>query len=437
MVYHTKMWGERSIASAAVHRYNPDMPAYDQDIAADLLDRFVRYARIETTYDRHADTVPSTPGQWELLRLLEAELRGFEVNDVSIDDHGFLIARLPANREGADSIGFMAHVDTVSDVSGANVDPIVHDRYDGQPIRLAEDVVIDPSAVAALARYVGDTIITSDGTTLLGADDKAGVAEIMSLAKLLIEHEDIAHGEIELIFTPDEETGRGMSHFPIDDLHAVACYTLDGSEEGMIEAECFNASKAEVVFHGVSIHTGTARGKLVNANSMLGMFLASLPRTESPEATDGRYGFYAPIESFGSVESARCSLILRDFDADELARRERAVRGIAAAVEAAFPGGRAEVEIEKQYENMRMYLEADPRVVSLLEEAIRATGIEPVQHLIRGGTDGARLSALGVPTPNIFTGGHSYHSRSEWAALPAMVRAVVAMRHLCELWAEA
>ena len=406
-------------------------------IAADLLERFVRYARIETTSDRHSEVVPSTPGQMDLLRLLESELQGFGLADVGMDENGFLIARIPGNHAAAETIGFMAHVDTVSDVPGVNVQPIVHERYDGGRIELSDGVVIDPVEDEVLARYVGETIVTSDGTTLLGADDKAGVAEIMGLAKLLSSDSPIKHGEIELIFTPDEETGRGMDQFPRDRIKSVACYTLDGSEEGMIETECFNASRVELTFHGVSIHTGTARGMLVNAVSMLGMFVRMLPRNESPEATDGRYGFYAPIEAYGTVERSGCTVLLRDFDAQELERRSKAVRSFAAAVEAAYPGGRVEVEEQKQYENMRTYLERDCRVVSLLEEAIRKTGIEPKSHLIRGGTDGSRLSEMGVPTPNIFTGGHNYHSRKEWAALPAMVRAVQTLIHLCELWADA
>ena len=403
-------------------------------IETQLLERFLRYVRIETTSDRHADTIPSTPGQWELLRLLESELREMGVEDVKLDDNGFLVARIPANTNSTETIGFMSHVDTVSDVSGAGVDPQVHENYDGAPIRVSGDLSIDPATNPDLSRYVGETIVTTNGKTLLGADDKAGVAEMMTLASLLIDDSSLRHGEIELIFTPDEETGKGMDYVPKDRVRSVACYTLDGSEEGVIETECFEAAKADVVCTGISIHTGTARGKLVNAISMMSSFLGMLPRSESPEATDNRFGFYAPIEMRGSVERSSCTILLRDFDGKTLERRSAAIRAFGAAVESAYPGGKVEIEISRQYANMRSYLDADERIVSRLEEAVRMTGIEPETRVIRGGTDGSRLSEMGIPMLNIFIGGHSYHSRSEWAALSVMVRAVETVINLCELW---
>ena len=288
----------------------------------------------------------------------------------------------------------------------------------------------------ALASRKGDTIITSDGTTLLGADDKAGVAEIVTAVDWLITHPEIEHGVVEIIFTPDEETGRGMDSFPKEKLESVCCYTLDGDVEGAIETECFNAEKATITFQGVPIHPGTARGKLVNAVTMAAAFAAMLPRNESPEATDGRYGFYLPHEISGNADRTVLTVFLRDFEAGEIDRRKKALQTFAEAVESQFPGGRASVDTFTQYINMRAFFDKNPQVVDLLIEAVRRTGLEPVRKTIRGGTDGARLSEMGIPTPNIFTGGHSYHSRSEWAALGAMASACQVIIHLITLWKE-
>ena len=390
-----------------------------------LLDRFLRYVRIHTTSDRHVDTIPSTPGQWDLLKLLVEELETIGITNPELSGEGYLIARIPATRACGDApvIGFMAHVDTVSDAPGVGVKPILHEDYAGDPIELEDGVVIDPAENDVLASRIGDTIITSDGTTLLGADDKAGVAEIMTAASWMVSHPEFEHGTIELIFTPDEETGRGMDHFPVDKLESICCFTLDGDTEGTIETECFNAEKADVHFEGIAIHAGTARGKLVNAVTMAASFVSMLPRNESPEATDGRYGFYLPLEVGGSNEKAELTLLLRDFDQHEIERRRKTLGFLAKAVEGQFPGGKVQIEYKQQYANMCAYLDREPMVLELLEKAVRATGIEPIRKIIRGGTDGARLSATGIPTPNIFTGGNSYHSRSEWAAVNVMIRA--------------
>ena len=403
-----------------------------------LLDRFPRYARIHTTSDRHSDALPSTPGQWDLLRLLVDELNSIGVKNVDLTDEGYLIATIPASSgfEAAPVVGFMAHVDTVSDAPGENVKPVVHEKYDGTPIILNDGVVIDPAQNEILAGCIGDTIITSDGTTLLGADDKAGVAEIMTAAAWIASNKDFKHGALELIFTPDEETGKGMDKFPAEKLSSRCCYTLDGDVEGTIEAECFHAEKAEVTFSGISIHPGTARGKLVNAVAMAASFVSMLPRNESPEATDERYGFYLPLEIEGTAEKANVTVLLRDFEKAEVERRVDGLRSFASAVEAQYPGGKVEVAVDVQYLNMREYLDQDPDVVGLLKKAVQNAGIEPEEKIIRGGTDGARLSAIGVPTPNIFTGGNSYHSRGEWAALSVMVKAAQVIIHLASLWSE-
>ncbi len=405
-----------------------------------LLERFLRYVGIDTTSDRHSQDSPTTPGQLELARVLAAELRELGLEDVELDGAGFLFAHLESNLAGDVSsppeIGFIAHLDTSDAAPGKDVKPRLHESYDGEPVVLQDGIVLDPGEYPELLRYQGQTIITSDGTTLLGADDKAGLAEIMTAFEYLKKHPEIEHGPIGIYFTPDEEQGLSMQRFPIDKISAKYCYTFDGSEEGAIEAECFEGYKAEMRFVGKSIHTGVARGKLVNAIEMAARFLSLLPGAESPQATDGRYGFYFPLEISGSIEQTTVEIYLRDFEEPEVLRRIEGLRSVARAVEAVFPGGRVKVNTEKQYANLRRFLQDAPEVLEYLEQAIRDTGLEPRHKIIRGGTDGARLSELGVPTPNVFTGGHNYHSREEWAALPAMVRAVQTAVNLCRLWAK-
>ena len=373
-----------------------------------VLERFLRYVRLDTTSDRHSASFPSSPGQLELGRQLAAELRGLGLADARPDEEGFLFVRLPANlppgRAGVPEIALMAHLDTSDSAPGRDVRPVVHERYDGKPIRLEGGVCLDPAEFPQLARYRGRTVITSDGRTLLGADNKAGVAEILTAAEYLLAHPEIPHGEVSLYFTVDEELGTGMLRFPRAKASASYCYTFDGDEEGVVEAECFEGYRAQVTFTGRSIHTGVGRGKLVNAIELAARFLALLPGAESPQATDGRYGFYFPLEITGTLERAAVEIYVRDFEDAEALRRLEALRRIAQAVEAAHPGGRVEVATEKQYSNLRRFLEPVPQVLSLLERAIRETGIEPVRRSIRGGTDGARLSEKGIPTPNVFTG---------------------------------
>jgi len=404
-----------------------------------LLKRFDRYVRVETTSNRNADKVPSTEAQWELLRLLEGELRELGVGDVELDENGYLIARLPANAgtfAATPAIGFMAHVDTAAEAPGSNVRPQIRENYDGSIIVLKDGITIDPAEFPELRDRIGDTIITSDGTTLLGADDKAGVAEIITAVEWLSQNPDTGRGEIEIIFTPDEETGKGMDCFPINKLHSKYCYTFDGDVEGAIEAECFHGYMAVVHIRGVSIHPGKGRGKLMNAVTMASAFVSMLPRNESPEATDGRYGFYCPLEINGSIGRAEIRLLLRDFEYPEIERRSVALRKIAAAVEADFPGSSVEVEIKKQYENMRDHLDREPRALEFLRGAVRLAGMDPVEKEIRGGTDGARLAEMGIPTPNVFTGGANYHSVREWASLQVMRKATETLLNIIRLWAE-
>ena len=398
----------------------------------DLRARLLRYARIHTTSDRHGTQTPSTPGQFDLARLLGDELLAMGLADVSIDEHCYLIARIPGTVDSGQPFGLIAHLDTSPDSSGEGVNPQVHERYDGGTISLGPGHTLEPESSPQLRSYVGDTIITTDGTTLLGADDKAGIAEIMTAIYFLIEHPELPRPPIEVIFTPDEEIGHGMALLSSDALSSGFCYTVDGTDEGGIEAECFTAYKALVHFTGRVVHPGQARGKLANAVTMAGVFLAGLPRSESPEATDGRYGFYCPVEVQASMGSATVELIIRDFEAAEVERRLEFLRSLAASVAGSFPGGAVNVVTEQQYLNMRRAFDQHPEVIVRLQDAIRATGIEPFMESIRGGTDGARLTERGVPTPNLFVGGHNLHGRYEWIALSAMVRAAKTLVNLAQ-----
>jgi tripeptide aminopeptidase len=357
--------------------------------------------------------------------------------DVHTDPHGFVLGTLPATPgyEKAPSVAFLAHVDTAPDAPGEGVKPLVHENYNGSVIRLPAGPVLDPAENPHLLNYVGATLVTSDGSTLLGADDKAGVAEILSAVSWLVAHPELPHPALEVIFTSDEEVGRGTEGFPFGSVKSKVAYTLDGSEEGGIENECYNAHGATVTFHGRSYHPGYARGKMVNAVSMVGLFLSLLPRNESPEATDGRFGCVWANNVQAGIEKATVDVYIRDFDLAGSERRLKSLRAYADAVEAAFPGGKVEVVTEVQYLNMKAKLDEHPQVVELLKQAVQKTGIEPFFQAIRGGTDGARLTEQGLPTPNLFTGGMNYHSRTEWVALPAMVRASLTVVELAGLWA--
>jgi tripeptide aminopeptidase len=410
--------------------------------ASELAARLVRYAKIETTSDRHIDDIPSTKTQWDLARLLLEEIQALGIADAKLDEHCYLFARLPASPglEDAASIGLMAHMDTASDVSGANVRPRVIENYDGKNIRLGAaaasgvNLVLDIADNPELPEHVGDTIVVSDGSTLLGADDKAGLAEVMTAAAYLLARPEVKHGPLELIFTPDEETGKGMNLFPLERLRSKACYTVDGGKAGEIEAECFTAYAVKAEFKGKAIHIGAARGKLANAVAMAGSFVAMLPRSEAPESTDGWYGYYCPLEISGGLESAVVEVFLRDFGQAGMEARIAAVRAIAAAVEAQFPLGSVGLTVTKQYVNMREKLDERPEVLDRLMEAARRAGCEPFIKPIRGGTDGARLTEMGVPTPNMFTGGYNFHSRYEWASVSEMVLAVETLVELVKLW---
>jgi tripeptide aminopeptidase len=423
--------------------YSPTMRALPELLgrpyAAELVERLIRYAKIETTSDHHVETIPSTPTQWDLARLLVEELKGLGIEEVGLDEHCYLIARVPAAKgfERAPTIGLMAHIDTSSDVSGKDVRPRVIKNYDGSVIELGHGYVLDPAEDNPdLAAKCGDTIIVADGSTLLGGDDKAGVAEIMTALRWLLGHPEQPRGSLEIIFTPDEETGKGMSLFPVSKLKSTACYTFDGSRSGEIEAECFNARTVKVRIKGRSIHIGAARGKLANAVSMASAFVSMLPRSEAPESTDGWFGYYCAHEMQATLDSAFVEVFLRDFTKEGMERRVEAVRAIAKAVEAQFPLGSIELEVLKSYENMRERLDQRPEVLERAMEAARAVGADPFIKPIRGGTDGARLTERGIPTPNVFTGSYNYHSRFEWVSVADMALATDLMIELVGLWAK-
>jgi tripeptide aminopeptidase len=406
---------------------------------APLLDRFCRYVRIDSTSDRHASNIPTTKTQAAFAKELAGELRALGASSVKVDEKSFVIARFdppprPTGSGPVPVIGFMAHLDTSSDAPGKGVKPIVHRAYDGMPIALEDGLVLDPAEFPDLAEHEGDTIVTSDGRTLLGADDKAGIAIVISAMEHLVTHPECPRPAIEVIFTPDEETGLAMPHFPISLVSASACYTVDGGEEGTVEAECFEAYRAKASFRGRSIHPGTARGKLVNAVEMAAAFLSMVPRPESPQATDGRYGFYFPAEISGTVENADIEIFIRDFDDDECQRRVEVLKSIASAVRAAFPGGTAAVIAEKQYSNMKRGLNGRPEVLDRLMRAVDMSGLKPTLKAIRGGTDGSRLTEMGIPTPNLFTGGRNYHSRLEWVSMSGMLKSAETLVHLAGLW---
>lgn len=407
----------------------------DKQKRKELLERFVRYAKIYTTSDRHQDVIPSTERQWDLIRLLETELKELGISDVDVSKNGYIIARLPASSGvNAPVIGFMAHVDTSEDAPGENVNPIIWDNYNGGVLEIGSGLTLDPAQFPVLSSCKGQTLISTDGSTLLGADDKAGIAEIMTAVDYLIQNPEIKHGGIEIIFTPDEETGKGPDLFPVEKLNSLCAYTMDGDENGVIESECFSAFQIDIKFKGIMIHPGSARGKLVNAVTMASFFMNMLPQVESPEATDGRYGFYYPMEIHGKASDAELTVFIRDFNTSVVETRIKTVEKIAEAVEAVFPGGSVIVESKRQYLNMLDYINKDSRILGLLRDAVTNNGIHLQERLIRGGTDGARLSELGIPTPNIFTGGQNYHSKQEWASLDVMENAVKTIVELIRLW---
>jgi tripeptide aminopeptidase len=405
-----------------------------------VLDRFLRYVRIDTRSDERSCTVPTTPGQLVLLRLLMEELHALGVADAAMDEHGYVMATVPAtaSRTNVPVIGFLAHVDTSPEMPGTDVVPIVHERYDGWDIVLPDD----PSAVLraadnpALAARIGDDIVTASGLTLLGADDKAGVAAIMAAVEILMARPDIPHGPIRICFTPDEEVGRGADHFDVTAFGAVYAYTLDGGGAGELEYESFSADAITVTFKGFNTHPGYAKGRMVNAIKLAADFISRLPTDSlSPETTDGYDGYLHPYQVDASVEKTSVRLLVRDFVTARLKEREAFVEQLAREVVAAS-GASIEIAIEESYRNMREVLDRHPEVIARARDAIRRAGLDPIERPIRGGTDGSRLSFMGLPTPNLFAGEHNFHSRLEWTSKQEMEKAVEVIVGLSGLWAE-
>ena len=403
------------------------------------LDRFLRYVRIDTRADERSKTSPSTPGQLTLLNLLAAELHALGVADAAVDEHNVLMATLPATTtRPVPTIGFIAHVDTSPEMPGDGVEPIVHEQYDGRDLILPHDAsaVLRAAEIPELADRIGDDIVTASGSTLLGADDKAGVAEIMAAAEYLMAHPEIKRGAIRIAFTCDEEIGRGADHFDVARFGAVCAYTLDGGRRGELEVENFNADAMTVTFQGFNTHAGYAKGRMVNAIKVAADFLTRLPPEESPERTDGYAGYVHPYIVDAQVDRTAVKLLIRDFDVNRLHDRERRLDALAHATIADHPGTTVSVTIEESYRNMREVLEQHPLVIACARQAIERVGLTVRPKPIRGGTDGARLSFMGLPTPNLFAGEHNFHSRLEWVSAQDMDLAVSVIVEVCRVWEE-
>jgi tripeptide aminopeptidase len=406
-----------------------------------VLERFLTYVRCDTQSDETSSTFPSTAKQLDLLRTLADELRSMGAADVSMDEFGYVMATIPATtrKSGVPPIGFLAHVDTSPEMPGAGVKPIVHRAYDGRDLALPDDptAVLRLRDIPALADQMGHDIVTASGTTLLGADDKAGVAEIMTAAAYLLQHPEIPHGVVRVAFNPDEEVGRGTAHFDVARFGAYCAYTLDGGERGEIEMESFSADAMTITFHGFNTHPGYAKGRMVNAIKPAARFIDRLPRdTMCPETTDGYEGFVHPYVVNASVDATSVRLLIRDFVTAALADKEAVLEALAREVAAGYPGVRVETRVEESYRNMKEILEQHPGIVEHAREAIRRAGLEPRSRPIRGGTDGSRLSFMGLPTPNLFAGEHNFHSRLEWVSVQDMEKAVDVIVELCRVWEE-
>jgi tripeptide aminopeptidase len=405
-------------------------------LAPDVLERFLRYVRIDTQSERDRTSSPSTQGQLELARMLVGELERAGLSEVSLDDHGYVTATLANGHADGPVIGLLAHMDTSPDAPGSGVEPIVHRAYDGGVIELPRGTTkLDPAAMPELAGKTHHDIVTTSGDTLLGADDKAGVAEIMAAVAYLAARPELSRPTLRVAFTPDEEIGEGATLFDVDRFGAFCAYTLDGSELGEIQDESFNASEAIITVHGVDVHPGQATGKLVSALRLASRIVAALPSDAlTPETTRDREGFIHPYELSGTPAKAEIRMIVRDFDDELLEQHVSLLRRSAQEVVESAPGARLEIQVRGQYRNMRRYLDDVPEVAQAAETAIREEGIEPLRVPIRGGTDGSRLSEMGLPTPNIFTGGHEYHSVREWASVQDMAAAAATVVRLAEVW---
>lgn len=411
-----------------------------QNYSFTAAERFIRYVQIDTQSDPLSNTQPTSEKQKDLSRLLVEELKAMGVADAHLDEYGYIYATIPANTtKKVPVLCFCAHVDTAPDASGRNVKPIVHKNYDGKDLVLPDDTsqVIRRSAFPYLDKLIGHDIITASGTTLLGSDDKAGVAEIMDAANFLVKHPEIKHGTIKLLFTPDEEVGKGTAKIDIQKLGADFGYTLDGGEAGSLEDETFSADGVQLVIHGVITHPGYAKDKLVNALKIAGDVLAALPRTElSPETTEGKQGFIHPVRVDGIAEKATIDFIIRDFVTEGLKEKEDLLLSYVENVMKKYPAAKFDFKVTEQYRNMKEVLDQHPQVVEYAKEAISRSGLKVKMESIRGGTDGSRLSFMGLPCPNLFAGEQAIHSKLEFISIQDMNKAVETIVHLAAIWEE-
>ena len=403
-----------------------------------LTDRFLKYVKFDTQSDELTNLTPSTPGQYKFAQALEKELHELGLEDISLDENGYLMATLPANTDReVPTVGFIAHLDTSPDLSGHNVNPRIVNAYDGGDITLNadNDVVLSPSEFPELLHYVGQDLIITDGTTLLGADDKAGIAEIISAVEYLKAHPEIEHGKIRIAFNPDEEIGQGAHKFDVDRFGADWAYTMDGGEVGELEYENFNAAVANVTFKGRNVHPGYAKHKMVNSIRIANQFILMLPRWETPEHTEGYEGFYHLVKIEGDVEKTTLTYIIRDHDRDRFERRKRELEHLTLKTNNEFPGC-ATIEIRDQYFNMREKIEPVMHIITIAEKAMELAGVKPKVQPIRGGTDGAQLSFKGLPCPNIFAGGLNFHGRYEFVPIPSMEKAEKTIVEIARLVAQ-
>ena len=401
-----------------------------------VVDRFLHYVSFDTQSSETSDSTPSTDKQMFLAKALKEEVEFMGLTDVSLDEHAYLMATLPANTdENVPTIGFIAHLDTSPDMSGANVNPQIIKKYDGKEIVLnvSENIVLSPVIFPELLNHTGEDIIVTDGTTLLGADDKAGIAEIMTAVQYLIDHPEIKHGKIRIAFNPDEEIGMGASKFDVEKFACDWAYTMDGGDVGELEYENFNAASAKIIIKGLNVHPGYAKNKMVNASLIAMQFAGLLPPHERPEHTEGYEGFFHLTGVNGTVEEATLSYIVRDHDRNRFEKRLSRLQDIADYLNEIYPTGTVQLEIKQQYRNMREIVEPQKHIIELAEKAMQETGIAPLVRPIRGGTDGAQLSFKGLPCPNIFAGGMNFHGRYEWIPVQSMEKAVQVIVKIIEM----
>lgn len=398
-----------------------------------ILDRFLSYVKIDTQSEEESQECPSTKKQYDLANQLVKELKELGLDDASLDENGYVTAEMKGNADGM--VGLCAHMDTAPAFSGTGVKPQLHKNYDGSPIKLKNDVVIDPKDSPDLLKCKGATVITSDGSTLLGADDKAGIAAVMGTVEMLKKDPELKHPTLRICFNPDEEIGRGANKFPLKDFGSPVAFTVDGGFPGEMNIETFSANKGIVTFKGVSVHPGYAKSKMVNALTYMGKFLDRLPMAESPECTEGREGFYHPTDASGDAAECKLNLIVRDFDVKILEERCERLKKMGEALMAEEPKLKVTVEIQEQYRNMYDTLSKQPQIVENLKKAIEKTGLNPTIDPIRGGTDGSRLTAMGMPTPNIFAGGVNFHGPQEWIADTSLAYSACCILNLVQIYA--